>query len=147
VNYVRICLALMTALCLGSAPALADTAIGPGVFFSSDGTTAGGVIGSFNLTSVPVVPVKAQISAGAPFGPGGRFVATAEGEFEAANFFAGVGAGGGKLREVNGQTGILYDFFLGTRLMPFVSLIGKYYNGSTSAVGSSGYVGLSIGLK
>jgi hypothetical protein len=147
VYYVRLSLALMTALCLASAPALADTAIGPGVFFPSDGNTAGGVIGSFNLTSVPVVPVKAQISAGAPFGPGGRFVATVEGEFEAANFFAGVGAGGGKLKASGGETGVLYDFFLGTRLMPFVSLIGKYYNGGSESVGSSGYVGLSIGLK
>jgi hypothetical protein len=145
--YLRLGSALLAALCLAATPALADTAIGTGVFFPSDGTTADGVLGSFNLTSVPVVPVKAQVSAGVPLGPGGRWVATVEGEFEAPSFFAGVGAGGGKLRVSGGRTGVLYDFFLGARVAPFISVLGKFYNGSDHAVGSSTYLGLSVGLK
>ncbi|HEY0797850.1 MAG TPA: hypothetical protein VGD50_01800 [Candidatus Baltobacteraceae bacterium] len=137
----------VSALCLVGTPALADTAIGAGVFLPSDGATAGGVMGSFDLTAVPVVPIKAQISAGAPLGPGGRFVATVEGELELKNFFAGVGAGGGKLREVGGETGVLYDFFIGTRLAPFISAQAKYYNGGSHPVGSAAYLGLSVGLK
>jgi len=147
VNSLRFGLALVTALCLGAAPALADTAIGPGVFLPNDGNDAGGVMGSFDLTAVPIVPIKAQVSAGAPFGPGGRFVATVEAEFEASQFFAGVGAGGGKLKAYNGDTGVLYDFFAGARLAPFISVLGKFYNGGSSNVGSSVYLGLSVGLK
>jgi hypothetical protein len=158
-------LALLGALCLGAAPALADTGVGPGLFVLNDGTTSAGIVGSLNLFAPPVVPVKVQLSAGGSFsqGSGSTFLATMEAEYEARHFF--VGAGGGVVVEQIGS-GPVFDFFLGGRLAPFVSLIGKFYRGSASGscaalpqppgstVGgcstetqSTGYVGLLFGLK
>jgi hypothetical protein len=168
-RYLRPCLALCIALCLGAAPAGADTGIGPGLFVSSDGTTSAGVMGSLNLFALPVVPVKVQLSGGSSLsggagpGEGPVWMGTVEAEYEAKRVFVGAGGGFGVLR-AGDSGGAIYDFFVGGRLAPLVSVIAKYYGGST-AVGcpamifrlpgpctgststAAGYVGITIGLK
>jgi hypothetical protein len=164
-NYLRLGSAVLGALCLCSSPVLADTAIGPGVFFSGDGTTTVGVAGSIGIASLPIVPVKLEISGAGTFATNERlFMATLELEYEAKQLFAGVGGGLGALEARDGG-GPIYDVFLGARLAPFVSAIVKYYAGQTSGAcagipgqlggaapcggtpTSAVYTGLTIGLK
>ena len=140
--------ALLLALSLSmAAPAKADTAIGAGVFLPGDGSSSLGVLGSYNLFSVPAVPLKLQLSAGAPFGPGGRFAVTLETEYETSKFFLGGGAGGGKMKSQGGTPDAMYDLFAGVRLLPLISLQARYYGSGSSNTGNATYLGLSFGVK
>jgi len=145
-NIRNIIASVAGALALCASPALADTSIGPGVFLPSDGSTAIGLLGSYNLLGIPATPVKVQLSAGAPFGPGGRFAALVEGEYEAHRFFVGGGAGGGKMR-VHGVADAMYDLFAGVRVLPLVSLQARYFGTGNANAGSAMYLGASVGLR
>jgi hypothetical protein len=144
--YFRALVALLIGLSLGSAPALADTSVGAGLFFPSDGGATGGLLGSLALSSIPLTPIRAQLSAAVPFS-GGRYAVTAEGVFHAAGFFAGAGAGVGRFQQTNGTTGGLYDIVGGMRLAPAVTLDARYYGSGSGNVGSSTYAGVFFKLK
>jgi hypothetical protein len=138
--------ALILLLGFGSAPALANTAVGAGVFFPSDGGTTGGLLGSFPLISVPLAPVSAQLSGAVPFS-GGRFAVTAEGVLHEAGFFVGVGTGVGRFRQTNGTTGAVYDILAGIHLAPLLTLHARYYGSGSGNVGSATYMGLFLSIK
>jgi hypothetical protein len=137
---------LAAALALCAAPAFADTGISSGVFLPGDGSTALGLVGSYNLLGIPGTPIKVQLTGGLPFGPGGRFAAVVEGEYESGRFFGGGGAGGGKMR-VNGAPDAMYDFFAGVRVVPLISLQARYFGSGSAKSGSAMYLGASFGLK
>jgi hypothetical protein len=143
---IRVFSALLVALALGAAPALADTSIGAGVFFPSDGGTTGGLLGSIPVFSVPLAPVSVQLSGAVPFS-GGRFGVTAEGVIHEAGVFLGAGPGVGRFRQTNGTTGTIYDVLAGVRLAPMITLHARYYGSGSSSVGSATYVGLFFKLR
>jgi hypothetical protein len=138
--------ALVIALCLGAAPALADTSIGTGLFFPSDGGATGGLLGSIPVFQVPLAPVSVQLSGAVPFS-GGRFAITGEGVLRAAGLFVGAGTGVGRLRQTNGTTGAVYDILAGIRLAPMITLHARYYGSGSGSVGSATYAGLFFSLK
>jgi hypothetical protein len=141
---------LTAVLCIllgfGSAPALANTSVGAGIFFPSDGGATGGLLGSIPLMSVPVAPVNVQLSGALPFS-GGRFAVTAEGVLHEAGFFVGGGAGVGRFRQTDGTTGAVYDILGGIRLAPLLTLHARYYGSGGGNVGSATYMGLFFSLK
>jgi hypothetical protein len=142
----RILTALFIALGLGAAPALADTAIGAGVFFPSDGGTTGGFIGSLPIVAVPHAPVSVQLSGAVPFS-GGRFAVTAESVLHKAGFFVGAGAGIGRFRDTNGTSGAVYDILGGIHLAPMITFHARYYGSGNRNVGSATYAGLFFNIK
>jgi len=142
----RVLAALVIALGCASAPALADTSIGAGLFFPSDGGATGGLLGSLPLISLPLAPVSVQLSGAVPFS-GGRYAVNAEAVVHAAGFFVGAGPGVGRFRDANGSTGALYDILAGIRIAPMITLDARYYGSGSSNVGSATYAGLFFKLK
>jgi hypothetical protein len=145
-TFRKIGLALTAALALCAAPAYADTSIGGGVFWTHDGSTDFGLTGSYNLFGLPLVPIKIQVSGAVPFGNGGRFAASLEGEYQIHRFYAGAGLGAGRMNSF-GSGGAMYDFFGGVRVAPFTSIQGRYYGAMSGSPGSSTYLGVAFGLK
>jgi hypothetical protein len=145
-NIRNILASVAAALMLSVAPALADTAIGAGVFLPSGGSNAFGILASYNLIGIPTTPIKLQITAGAPFGPGGRYLTVVEGEYESRRFFAGVGGGGGKMT-VGGTSNAMYDLFAGVRVLPLISLQARYFGSGNGNAGSALYLGASFGFR
>lgn len=142
----RVLAALLIAFGLGAAPALADTSLGAGLFFPSDGGATGGLLGSIPIIAVPLAPVSVQLSGAVPFS-GGRYAVTAEGVLHAAGLFVGAGPGVGRFRRTNGATGAVYDILAGIRLAPMITLDARYYGSGNGNVGSATYAGLFFKLK
>jgi hypothetical protein len=138
--------ALLIVFGLGAAPALADTAVGAGLFFPGDGGTTSGALASISLGSVPVAPVSVQLSGALPFS-GGRYALTAEGVTHLLGFSLGAGAGIGRFRQTNGTTGGVYDILAGVHILPLVTLHARYYGSGNGNVGSATYAGLFVSLK
>jgi hypothetical protein len=145
-KFRKIHIAGALALVLCAAPALADTSVGGGVFWSHDGNTDPGLLASHILMGLPGVPVKIQASAAVPIGAGGRYAVTGEGMYRFRKFYAGAGAGFGKM-DVSGATGLIFDYFGGFRLAPLTSIQGRYYGSLIGSPGSSTYLGVAFSLK
>jgi hypothetical protein len=145
-NFRKLGVAFAAALALAAAPAYAETSIGAGVFYTHDGSTESGILGSYNLFGLPELPIKIQLSAAVPFGSGGRFAATVEGEYQMRKIYVGAGVGGGKFA-AGGNGGALYDLLGGIRLAPFTSFQARYYGSGSTNTGSATYLGLAFGLK
>jgi hypothetical protein len=139
--------ALAGSLC--AAPALADTSLGAGVYYTHDGSTDTGLLGSYDfsrLRGVPRLPVHLQLSAAVPFGGGGRFAVSGEGEYRLKKFYAGAGLGIGKMgAEAAGS--VMYDYFGGFRITQSTSIQGRYYGAGIGSPGSASYLGVAFGLK
>ncbi|MGH7709604.1 MAG: hypothetical protein ACREM6_17070 [Vulcanimicrobiaceae bacterium] len=125
--------------------ASANTSIGAGVFFPNDGDSTVGVVGTLGLSSVPLLPVRPQITGAFLGGDGGRYAFTGEAEFQASKGFLGVGAGIGKMNRF-GDSGLLFDLFGGFPIAPHVNVEARFYGAGGNNVGSASYLGLSLGL-
>lgn len=146
-KFRKIGIACALALILRGAPALADTSVGGGAFWSHDGRTDIGLLASHNLMMrLPGIPVKVQVSAAVPFGAGSRYAVTGEGTYRFRKFFAGAGGGFGKM-DVSGAAGLMYDYFGGYRIAPLTWVQGRYYGSLIGSPGSATYLGVAFGLK
>jgi len=145
-NFRKTGVACAAALLLCAAPAFAETSLGGGIFWSRDGSTYPGLLGSYYVMGVPGYPVKVKVSAAVPFGPGGRYVLSGEGEYQLKRFFAGAGGGFGVLNSI-GAHGLLYEYYGGYRITPMTSIQGRYYGSLISSPGAATYLGLAFHLK
>ncbi|MEO6990555.1 MAG: hypothetical protein ABI346_00035 [Candidatus Baltobacteraceae bacterium] len=127
--------------------ARADNSLGAGLVVPSDGSTALGVLGTLSLSSVPVVPIRPQLSGAYVTGNGGRFAVAAEVVGGLKGTSVGGGIGLGKLSQrSDAQTGPLLDVFLVQHVAPLTSLQIRYYAGTGSRVGSALFAGVSFSL-
>jgi hypothetical protein len=152
--------AVAAALALTLEPARADvgTAIGAGAFFTSDGQTSAGIVGTLGLGSFPVIPIRPQVSGAYIFtNDGGSYAVTGEGQFGGKAFFAGAGLGFGRIAAHSGGSafnsccapsgvGFVADAFAGLRVAPFTSVQLRYYGSPNGTTGSSTYLGVSFGF-
>lgn len=102
--------------------------------------------GAVLSASVPHIPIAyvPQIAVAIPFRGPGRYAVTGELQtYGALNM--GIGAGIGNLDGV-GQSGFVFDVLGGIRIVPNVSLVGRYYVGLRSGAGNSGFIGLRFGF-
>ncbi|MDQ6825921.1 MAG: hypothetical protein M3Z14_01810 [Candidatus Eremiobacteraeota bacterium] len=136
-------------LLLGGLPAAASTSIVGGAFAPSSNIGKVNSVGAVVTTAVPGVPfvsaqVQPQISLAAPIAPGSRYALTGEVETK-GDTSIGIGAGIGRLRN-NGKVGFVYDFIGAAKVAPHTSVVARYYAGETSAIGTTGFLGLKFSI-
>jgi hypothetical protein len=106
--------------------------------------------GTAGVLSVPlhhteIVPgTRPQVSLEAPLSHNqGRYALTGE-LVTRGNTFVGLGAGIGRLNTV--KTGAVYNVVAGTKVAPGTALVGRFYVGSKSGMGTTGVVGLRFSI-
>jgi hypothetical protein len=106
---------------------------------------AAGVV-SLPLHHLNVVPgTRPQVSLEAPLDNNrGRYALTGELETR-GNTFVGLGAGVGRLG-VGGNTGMVYNVIAGTKVARNTALVGRFYLGSKSGMGTTGVLGVRFAL-
>jgi hypothetical protein len=145
----RSTLCLMAAATLFSAgacrplPALADHSVSVGYFAPTPGQKNVGLIATTGLT-LPVVPIAPQLAIAVPFS-GGRYAVTGEGRISLHGTTLGAGVGIARL-STHGSTGTIWDGFIAHPIAPDVSVEARYYGFGSNNNGSTGYIGLKLGL-
>lgn len=128
------CLPIVVAVCPSiAAGEFAPNSVGP----------SGGVVLSASVPHIPASYIP-QIAIAVPFRGPGRYAVT--GELRTyGNLYGGIGAGIGNL-DGFGQSGFTVDVLAGIRIVPNLSLVGRYYFGGKSGGGNSGFFGLQLGF-
>jgi hypothetical protein len=167
-NSAAVAVAVLAAALLTQGAASADvgTSIGAGAFFASDGNTYPGIVGTVGLGSFPVIPIRPQVTGAYIFtsgGNGANYAITGEGQFGGKTFYAGAGAGYGRLPLGGGggfaypglpggagppssTSGVLIDGFIGAKIAKYASVQFRYYASPDGNTGNAAYLGLSLGF-
>ena len=111
---------LLASLAFAALPAYADTSVAAGYFAPTpDHDKSFGMMATTGL-SLPVVPIAPQVTLAVPFS-GGRYAVTGEARVGHPSAYVGAGAGFGRLNS-SGNTGGLYDVFVGKRIAPLTTI-------------------------
>lgn len=138
------CAGVVAACALFAAPAMAETSVAAGYFAPTpDHNKALGILATTGLT-LPIAPIAPQITLAVPFS-GGRYAVTGEARIGHPGAYVGAGAGFGRLNS-GGNTGGIYDVFVGKRIAPLTTIEARYYGLGTRNTGSSGFIGVRVAI-